>query len=160
MNYSNYTAIHNKVKSEELGDIKAIRIFKLVGLEEKITFEVLKEVLKEDVDFAIKVLGVPTKILSKTVNYEKSIIILEHTNKKTTHISINLYNKEIFGNFKIEVVGSKGILEYDSAKNSPIVLSDGNNKNITSIENLEKINYDEKVYSVLEDIFKSLKLEV
>lgn len=152
MNKNNYNSIIKVANNNTLGDIKSIRIFKLFALEEKISKDVLSSVLQEDVDFAIKILGKPLEILCETVNFEKSIIILKHENSKTTHISLNLFDKPIKTNFKIEVVGDSGILEYDSSKNQSIVLSGKNEKNIVSLDIFNVEDYGDEVKTTIEKI--------
>ncbi len=111
----------------------------------------------EAIDFSVSVLGEPLKIFCKTVNYEKTIIILEHKDKKTSHISLNLFNNSVEELFKIEVVGDLGILEYDSTKNKVLVVNNGNHKVNSTISKSVDKTYDSKVYDVVDKIISKIK---
>ncbi len=152
MNQENYNSIYKVVSEESFQEVKAIRIFKLLSIEEKVTKDVLAKALIEDLDFVVKVMGGANKILAKTVDFEKSIIILEHSKKRTTHLSINLYNKPVQENFKIEVVGESGILEHDSSKGSPIFLSDGVELTTRNLKDINIDNYSTEAKELVEKI--------
>ncbi len=156
MNQENYTSIYNNISEETFQEVKAIRILKLNSVEEQITKDVLGKFIIEDIDFVLKVMGGVNKIIAKTVNFEKSIIILEHSKKRTTHLSVNLYNKPIQENFKIEVVGEKGILEYDKSKGTPIFLSDGVTLTARNLKEINLDNYSNEAKELVDKILKAL----
>ncbi len=155
MNQENYNSIYKVVSNETFQEVKAIRIFKLFSIDEKITKEVLAKAIIEDIDFVVKVMGGATKILANTVNHEKSIIILEHSKKRTTHLSVNLYNKPLQENFKIEVVGESGILEYDNSKGSPIFLSEGSELKTNNLKDVDLNNYSTEARELVAKILEA-----
>ncbi|MFV0503399.1 MAG: hypothetical protein ACK5LT_05465 [Lachnospirales bacterium] len=153
MNKENYNAIMESVNGEALGDVKSIRIFKVIALEE-VNRNALLLVLQEDINFALQILGEPEEILCQSVNLEKSIIILKHRECKTTHISVNLFKEEIKPNFKVEVVGDMGMLDYDSSKNTPVVLSNSDHKKVFSLCAFEE--YSPEVKNITEKVMENL----
>ena len=160
MNTEHYECVKSIIESDRIGSCRMARIYRGLAVENVSRKDALASVLYDDMEFILDILGDVDRVYAKSVDFYNTIVIMKHENKSLSHISVNLYDEHVLETFRLEVAGTKGLIEYDSDKESTILY---HRKQNTSLKELEFNDVDKRnrkdVQDVILKIFEAVDLK-
>ncbi len=155
-----YISADKSIQTGKIGQAKMIRIYRLEKLKNLVCKDALFAALYTDVKFLTGQLSAIEQVYAKTKDYANTIVSVKHVNHEISHIAINYTDENCPPQFKLEIVGTEGIVDYNSEKALSVYGSTPFDKNCcvdySSYSVFMKDDNDQTVMDVISMIERSI----